>query len=1759
MLVTNPIIVSQKARAVSANGRTSITVHNIANKVFYSVESIELNGKPTLWLKVFKEKEQKGSVRKLNIPADIRFERYELYLDENGKPILALVHINPKTYRKTGHCYNLSSDGSLSENTKQIYPYYLFHGKYFDGDRWVIPTYGYIPLGAGEHTYKLTCKGIKADYAQQEADWIKAHKDQPATPENAFKFVPHKMVRSASFSFSISFDPNEENLWKTEKIDGFDKDIDKALNPDKAEAFKGMMVNKCALFVDGNGPLYPPSFDNNEPVETTNKPGGGLNLLLLKEGRTYNSDEILNKTVGPFPELRFSFRKVSGKYTSYDEAKKHCEKPKQRGRNKFWCYTTQTIKLCPDNYRFSINDSSMTIDTGALLCGKIADTTPAYMPHGENILVVVIAKGYRAKTIALDKKDLQVSDIHLSGTITGKNGHPLKGAKISLIGKGISFVTDSTGHYKLDGKAHGKEPLTETLNIKLQAVGIEVAIDTFGVYQPGKNYGLVSDGFTTLKIHVKTNGLQPGSVRVEPLVAGGFVPQNKAGTPLILNDNGEGDMEYVPPAYLKNSFLTKHIAIKPELKGPHGLSGDLWAAEVPVTLTYEDKDGNPGSYTFNILVCRPPVMLVHGFTGDKTTWEHIAVQLRHDKYDAIVREYYKGPIDESTIERQAQKLGKYIHELREAYLKNGIIQNRVDIVAHSMGGLISRYYISNMPRYGKTAGIWIPYNVKLSRQQLAQQRFQKPVVLNDVRKLIMVGTPNHGVSMIDEKMGAIQALIFKVHQVANAQLRYDSPILAKLNAGESEGRHLDPNVQYALIYGKRRRSVIYPFDPVLHPLETKNRDIVDDDGVVTVSSARLNGVMSYAFPPSDTNHQPGYIHSPVLGYFCEGDIPLTTDSLVFNKIEELLQENIPRVPLKHSVSRIIEANGKVYYRYYPTQNWVPVRTPVTAQNPKKLTYNFCRLKTGEGTAKLGFFLNGHHWGSLLAQAHTIVYYDFASPEYVRVYLQQGRARFRSQKQNGGGFDVVMGDQTGEKWYAFNPKARVKDLNTDFIVEQDSVLDVHSLSGKVVFSLSLSKNKKPESKTIDTREGYVVSPNGTLTQNPLPDSGWWSNMDTAFLPDYIYDTVRFMLPENSVRLTLSEPYLPVSGFCTLNLHVDSLPGDSVKRNYRVKISLKNDSLLPFITVTRPHGMTDSLGNFKTEITFREPVPGDYTSLGSLPLQALFSIRLFKQQSDTLVFHQDTLVPLGMTLITGQTTGPGFRPRKEPPPQLNQIIYQMASESNSTGHFYLLFNTTSYLKNRRQMEKLSDQTQQNTAHRLGHFVLQWPASGTFPLSYQLDSLKKSFLPGQKIRIGKNGMLDVLSPSEQEQRMKKTMGLFIKEMPLTQEPKEALLKKLDSLSFRYTAGTQKPLWLFQKNLIAIPGESRSFWNLNKENSSPAYATVFNALGHFMQQNLCNAHHRHFHFLQTEEPIADSSLFNAKAYRYFHRTEAAFFRYLLENFLKNKGNRLISKSLYYQKMDTAGMGNIAKFLINYYGNFCQKEPVKVYSDFLFTEMLYSAMTGGGEPAGTIKEWIQTKMKNQSKTCILETQDPAPLAKKYGLLPEKPVPVLIPKTEFAGSSIQFGEKTITDFQEIPALPIKATSKIKIIKGRFLLQFPGKGPSFLLELQPGAIFKTDTVNRLVLLNGKFIFKAPVPFHIPRASFLPQSSNFTVVIDPKRAALNVYEGVVEVKNYKSDCVVHQGETTTVNKGGSIKKPRPMKEVIPPKTRVKMKYPFVCNNE
>jgi pimeloyl-ACP methyl ester carboxylesterase len=117
-----------------------------------------------------------------------------------------------------------------------------------------------------------------------------------------------------------------------------------------------------------------------------------------------------------------------------------------------------------------------------------------------------------------------------------------------------------------------------------------------------------------------------------------------------------------------------------------------------------------------VTVKKPPVILVHGFQSSDTydedeIWSTMKESLTNSGFAVYVSHYAWGAVTSESIRRYAESLKQEIDEIRQEDEK----VHKVDIVAHSMGGLVARWYI------------------ELGGGQ------------ENVRKLIMLETPNRGV------------------------------------------------------------------------------------------------------------------------------------------------------------------------------------------------------------------------------------------------------------------------------------------------------------------------------------------------------------------------------------------------------------------------------------------------------------------------------------------------------------------------------------------------------------------------------------------------------------------------------------------------------------------------------------------------------------------------------------------------------------------------------------------------------------------------------------------------------------------------------------------------------------------------------------------------------------------------------------------------------------------------------------------------------
>lgn len=625
-------------------------------------------------------------------------------------------------------------------------------------------------------------------------------------------------------------------------------------------------------------------------------------------------------------------------------------------------------------------------------------------------------------------------------TLTGPE---VAGKPVSLMGHGLelSAVTDSGGVASFavthDDETLGEyrfavtsEGLTSEIAVPVLALDIHPEIEPVG----GAPYaGVAADGRSVLAIEIDAGTGVDGTLRVADPDLGTLAGGALGSDGVVTLSGGKAIIEYTPPPYIAGDRMADRVpplvnsgATIGSARGAQTVyinGGSPWAATVPITFTHTDADGAETDVVIDVLVTRAPVLLIHGFGGSRATWAALQQHLGERRFDAIVNEYYLG---DQGVHDQARGLGTDISREIGRYADLGVKLARVDLVGHSMGGLIAREYTYGLPPHP-----------------------------SDVRKIIMVGTPNHGASFADKVLGNLMASITARHPRASEQLYAGSAFLAQLNDGEAFGRHLSPDVQYGNIYGVRT------------------------DYVVTHSSAYLNGVARHIIT--------GVTHSsdiPLPG------IPITSSDAINGWIVEWLNSDIPRAPLRSTKAQIVAGSGDVFISGIETFG----ETLLDVEAYPKDVQPWEHVVTGaDSRARIRLSVAGLAWGSIDLAPDTIIALGNLTPDSVTVRIRQGSARFRSLKRNGGGhFEAVVGESAPGEWTTFHPDAKIVGLDTDFVVSTDGAGQVEALvlEGQAAVDDG-SAELVGEPTVIDSGQVAAVGV-GVNYASEIAANDWWSD-------------------------------------------------------------------------------------------------------------------------------------------------------------------------------------------------------------------------------------------------------------------------------------------------------------------------------------------------------------------------------------------------------------------------------------------------------------------------------------------------------------------------------------------------------------------------------------------------------------------------------------------------------------------------------------------
>jgi pimeloyl-ACP methyl ester carboxylesterase len=310
------------------------------------------------------------------------------------------------------------------------------------------------------------------------------------------------------------------------------------------------------------------------------------------------------------------------------------------------------------------------------------------------------------------------------------------------------------------------------------------------------------------KIDNPTHNTMPGPVRFIDAETNELLPKGEIAFSLAASKSGEVVYEWDTQGWAWN---------KGRAQGAH--------SNRKILIEFGPEDDIYDSVEQAIIVRPKPVVLVHGLNSNAGTWASYPSMLKSvnsawNGYAIASMRTGNDPVAQESsypITSNAFELAKYIEEVRakeQAW--------HIDLVAHSMGGLISRQYIHSL-------------------MQVAPSIDDRPLA----RNLVMLGTPNQG-SLCAIGLSAINSISGSENVHAPTELM--PSVVERFNKEVTQRR----GVHFSVIAGN-----FYPF-PCRVSIIPK---IVLSDLVVTVKSAH-------------------YIYSDI-GFTSEHHMAMTSDQGIF--------------------------------------------------------------------------------------------------------------------------------------------------------------------------------------------------------------------------------------------------------------------------------------------------------------------------------------------------------------------------------------------------------------------------------------------------------------------------------------------------------------------------------------------------------------------------------------------------------------------------------------------------------------------------------------------------------------------------------------------------------------------------------------------------------------------------------------------------------------------------------------------------------------
>lgn len=698
-------------------------------------------------------------------------------------------------------------------------------------------------------------------------------------------------------------------------------------------------------------------------------------------------------------------------------------------------YSSQAAQIQQDIYTYCAAYKTAYASELRALAGTLQqpERSPGSRAPAADLAVSIKVPGHLAVTTPLDLSTADVSLLVVTGTVVDDRGAAVGGAEIALVGTDSAARTAGDGTYRMSAFGSGTTLVLRRADIRLQRATLELSIrSTDGA----PVLGVAADGVSRLTLDVTSYGIRSDTVAVTPPALGEFERPASGGPPLTLDKNGKGTLVYVPPKAVPTEALTDVLAI-----GKGSPARVVPAAPVSFTVRYVDLDGTSKTASIAVRVCRPPVLLIQSqFGGTTATWTRFADHAKSFKLDCQVSgEGVTWSPGNVSLSEWAKDVALRITEARAAYETSGIRIAAVDVVAHSLAGLAVRSLLeSASPR-------------------------------QDVHRLILVGTPNHGIAWLDQDIAAPAVRWLDAHPIAAGEVIENSSFLRGLNPT----RIADRRVEAVNLIGSRP-------SPTL--ASRPNGYVAPDDGIVSGGSAYLNGVHNVRVD--------GVVHAPGLLTDAPG---LTESPDVWSRLVGFLTGTISAAE-SDTVLCSLRAAKQVSVSMDPkAAPWA-----VVSRLPMSLVSGVA-LRTGDkGSASLTVVRSGQTWGQITLDAGTEVILHASSPTLVRLEVVSGRIRLRAGDGTAPdkGFEIVLAKSLRDaKWYLAQPEARVTGSGGDLAVAREETHTVLALSGQVVVEPARDAGFFP-AQLVDGGSGVRIRTDGRVESEAVPARGWWTTRSWA---------------------------------------------------------------------------------------------------------------------------------------------------------------------------------------------------------------------------------------------------------------------------------------------------------------------------------------------------------------------------------------------------------------------------------------------------------------------------------------------------------------------------------------------------------------------------------------------------------------------------------------------------------------------------------------